>query len=88
LIRAKRKRGIFLEKESLFQYVQTMITSSTNRPKYMSISSVKVADLLGIPVSDVENGLHELVMEGRLQTSKLNHPPNCEIYLLSSRSTI
>ena len=54
----------------------------------MSISSVKVADLLGIPVSDVENGLHELVMEGRLQTSKLDHPPNCEIYLLSSRSTI
>jgi hypothetical protein len=41
----------------------------------MSISSVKVADLLGIPVSDVENGLHELVMEGRLQTSKLDHPP-------------
>lgn len=48
----------------------------------MSISSVKVADLLGIPVSEVENGLHKLVMEGRLQTSKLDKPPYCEIYLL------
>jgi hypothetical protein len=72
-----------LEKENLYQYVHTMITSSTHRPKYMSISTVKVADLLGIPVSEVENGLHELVMEGRLQTSKLDKPPNCEIYLLS-----
>jgi hypothetical protein len=71
-----------LEKENLYQYVHTMITSSTNRPKYMSISTVKVADLLGIPVSEVETGLHELVMEGRLQTSKLDQPPNCEIYLL------
>ncbi|MDQ0202047.1 hypothetical protein [Neobacillus ginsengisoli] len=71
-----------MEKENLYQYVHTMITSSTHRPKYMSISSVKVADLLGIAVSEVENGLHELVMEGRLQTSKLGQPPNCEIYLL------
>jgi hypothetical protein len=71
-----------LEKENLYQYVHSMITSSTHRPKYMSISSVKVADLLGTSVSEVENELYALVMEGRLQTSKLDQPPNCEIYLL------
>lgn len=71
-----------MEKEKLYQYVQTMITSSTHRPKYMSISTVKVADLLGIPVGEVENDLHELVMEGRLKTSKLDQPPYCEIHLL------
>lgn len=71
-----------MEQESLYKYVQSMITSSTHRPKYMSISTVKVADLLGVPRMEVENGLKSLVAEGRLKTSKLEKPPFSEVYML------
>jgi hypothetical protein len=71
-----------LEQENLFQYVQSMIISSTHRPKYMSISTVKVADLLGVPSTEVENGLKNLVAEGRLKTTKLEQPPYTEVYML------
>ena len=48
----------------------------------MSISPVKVADLFGISTVEVEHALQEFVEEGRLKTSKLEEPPNCDIYLL------
>lgn len=71
-----------MEQENLFQYVQSMIISSTHQPKYMSISTVKVADLLGVPSTEVENGLKNLVAEGRLKTTKLEQPPYTEVYML------
>ncbi|WML60362.1 hypothetical protein [Neobacillus sp. PS2-9] len=71
-----------MEQENLFQYVQSMIISSTHRPKYMSISTVKVADLLGVPCTAVESGLKNLVAEGRLKTTKLDQPPYTEVYML------
>lgn len=71
-----------MEKEKLYQYFHSMITSSTKNPKYMSISTVKVADLLGIPAAEVEQSLNDFVSEGRLQISKLDKPPFHEIYLL------
>jgi DNA-binding transcriptional MocR family regulator len=71
-----------LEKQDLYKYVHAMITSSTHRPKYMSISTVKVADLLGVPISEIENGLNKLVAEGHLTTSKLEQPPFKEVYML------
>ncbi|MFB5284609.1 MULTISPECIES: PCI domain-containing protein [Peribacillus] len=71
-----------MEKENLYQHVRSMIVSSTHQPKYMSISPVKVADLFGISTVEVEHALQEFVEEGRLKTSKLEGPPNCDIYLL------
>ncbi|MDR4947976.1 PCI domain-containing protein [Neobacillus cucumis] len=70
-----------MEKEELFKYVRSMITSSTHRPKYMSISTVKVADLLGVSITEVENGLNELIADGRLTTTKLDQPDK-EVYML------
>ena len=71
-----------MEKEKLFQRVQSMIISSAKEPKYMSISTVKVADLFGVSPSAIEQGLQELVNEGRLQKSQLTEPPHNDIYLL------
>lgn len=71
-----------MEKEKLYQHIVSMINSSTKSPKYMSISTVKVANLLGIPITEVEQTLQEFVTEGRLQQSKLESPPFHEIYLL------
>lgn len=48
----------------------------------MSISTVKVANLLEISISEVELTLQQFVSEGRLQRSKLESPPFHEIYLL------
>jgi DNA-binding transcriptional MocR family regulator len=72
-----------LEKEKLFQRIQSMIMSSTKKPKYMSISTVKVADILGVKTFEIEQGLKELVSEGKLKKSKIEEPPHQEIYLLS-----
>jgi hypothetical protein len=71
-----------LEKEKLFQYFHSMIESSTKKPKYMSISTVKVANLLGLPVCEVEQNLNDFVLEGRLKAAKLEEPPFHDIYLL------
>ncbi|MFS0812421.1 hypothetical protein [Peribacillus phoenicis] len=48
----------------------------------MSISTVKVADLLETSISHIEKGLQELVQEGRLRQSKLEQPPHNTIYML------
>ncbi|PLR85304.1 hypothetical protein [Bacillus sp. V33-4] len=71
-----------MEKEKLFQRVETMIHSSSKKPKYMSLSTVKMADIFAVNPSDIEQGLVDLVNEGRLRKSKLTDPPFNEIYLL------
>jgi len=71
-----------MDKNMLLQRVQVMIQSSTKRPKYMTISTVKVADIFGVKPEEVEKGLEELVADGYLKQSKLDSPPYHEIYLL------
>ncbi|PLR79279.1 hypothetical protein CU633_00665 [Bacillus sp. V3-13] len=71
-----------MEKEKLFQRVETMIHSSSKKPKYMSLSTVKMADIFGVNPSDIEQGLVDLVNEGRLRKTKLPDPPYNDIYFL------
>ncbi|MFU2014967.1 PCI domain-containing protein [Peribacillus butanolivorans] len=71
-----------MEKDTLFHRVQTMIISSTKKPKYISLSTVKIADLFHVNTGEVERTLLELVNEGRLQKKNLSEPPHYEIYLL------
>jgi DNA-binding GntR family transcriptional regulator len=71
-----------MEKEKLFRLVQSMIISSSKQPKYMSISTVKIADMFGVKPSEIEQGLQELVDEGRLRKSQITESPNYEVYLL------
>jgi hypothetical protein len=71
-----------MEKEKLFRLVQSMIISSSKQPKYMSISTVKIADMFGVKPSEIEQGLQELVDEGRLCKSQITESPNYEVYLL------
>ncbi|HEK9100702.1 hypothetical protein KFD70_08415 [Bacillus pfraonensis] len=71
-----------MEKEKLYQRVSAMIISSSKKPKYTALSTVKIADLFHVKPEDVEKTLQELVNEGRLNKSKLTDPPNYEIYLL------
>jgi DNA-binding transcriptional MocR family regulator len=73
---------IFLDKESFYQYIYSMIESSTKKPKQMAVSTVKTANLLDCSVSEVEQFLNDFVKEGRLQTAILEEPPNHEIYIL------
>jgi predicted transcriptional regulator of viral defense system len=77
------KEGVFfMDKNLLLQRVQSMIQSSTKSPKYMTISTVKVADIFGVNPEEVQQGLEELVEEGYLQQSKLDSPPYHDIFLL------
>lgn len=71
-----------MDKNLLLQRVHSMIQSSTKRPKYMTVSTVKVADIFGVKPEEVERGLEELVAEGFLKQSKLDSPPYHDIYLL------
>jgi len=71
-----------MDKHQLFNRVQSMIQSSTKKPKYMTISSVKVADLFDVKPEEVEKGLQELVKDGLLKQSKLDNPPHHDIYLM------
>ncbi|NHM31173.1 hypothetical protein [Neobacillus terrae] len=71
-----------MEKEELYQHVYSMIMSSSKKPKYMTISSVKVANLYGTKHEEVEKGLQQLVEEGRLEKSSMDKPPYHDIYLL------
>lgn len=77
------KKGVrFMDKNQLLHRVQAMIQSSAKKPKYMTISTVKVADLFGVKPEEVQKGLDELVEEGYLKQSKLDSPPYHEILLL------
>ncbi|WP_442599784.1 hypothetical protein [Neobacillus sp. D3-1R] len=71
-----------MDKERLYERVHSMITSSTKDPKYISISTVKVADLFGVKHNEVEQGLQDLVNEGRLKKLKMTDPPHFDMYLL------
>jgi helix-turn-helix protein len=76
------KGMIFLDKEKIYQYIYSMIESSTKKPKYMSISTVKVANLLGYSVSEIDQLFNDFVSEGRLRIAKLEGPPFHDVYLL------
>lgn len=71
-----------MDKNQLLHRVQSMIQSSSKRPKYMSISTVKVADIFGVNPEEVQKGLDELVEEGYLKQSKLDSPPYHDIFLI------
>lgn len=71
-----------MDKEVLYERVQNMIVSSTKKPKYTALSTVKIADIFGVKSEDVEKTLEELIKEGRLNKSTLPEPPNYEIYQL------
>jgi hypothetical protein len=76
-----------LDKGSMFDYFVTMIRSSTRDPKFMSISTVKVADILGVEPKVIEQNLAAFVKEGKLQKSTLQVPPHEDIYMLPSVSS-
>jgi DNA-binding transcriptional regulator YhcF (GntR family) len=71
-----------MEKNQLLHRVQAMIQSSTKRPKQMTISTVKVADIFGVKPEEVQKGLEELVEEGYLKQAKLESPPYHDVFLL------
>ncbi|KIY22786.1 MULTISPECIES: hypothetical protein [Mesobacillus] len=71
-----------MDTNQLLQRVQTMIQSSAKKPKYMTISTVKVADLFGVKPEEIQKGLDALVEEGYLKQSKLDSPPFHDIFLL------
>jgi len=71
-----------MDKEALFRRIENMIASSTKEPKYMALSTVKLADLFGVMPSDIEEALKEFEHEGRLVKDKLEEPPHSAIYYL------
>jgi hypothetical protein len=71
-----------MNKESMLQLVQSMIVSSTKSPKYAVLSTAKIANLLDCPIEEVEKNISEFVQTGKLQKSKLEEPPNYDIYML------
>lgn len=77
-----KKEGMKMDKGVLLQRVQAMIVSSTKKPKQMILSTVKMADLLGVSPEEISQGLNELVKEGRLKQSKLKEAPYHEVYFL------
>ncbi|WP_254052754.1 hypothetical protein [Bacillus sp. V59.32b] len=83
----KMEGAEMLDKEVLFQRIATMIMSSSKSPKYMSISTVKVADIFGVRPSEIKEGLEELVDTGRLLKMKMQEPPENEIYQLPGVTT-
>ncbi len=79
-MRMKEVNG--LDKETVFQRVQSAIISATKEPKYVTVSSVKLADLLGTTPPEIERYIQELVQEGRLKKETLSEPPQFDIYML------
>ena len=71
-----------MDKETVFQQVQSAIISVTKEPKYVSLSSVKFADLLGTTPVEIERYIQELIQEGRLKKETLSEPPQFDIYRL------
>ena len=71
-----------MDKETVFQRVQGAIRSATKEPKYVTVSSVKLADLLGTTPPEIERYIQELVQEGRLKKETLSEPPQFDIYML------
>ncbi|TKC18958.1 hypothetical protein [Robertmurraya kyonggiensis] len=75
-----------MDKEQLFQRVESMIISSTKTPKYVSFSTIKMADLFGVDYTEIERGISELLEEGRLQKSHIPELPAYEVYMLPSQT--
>lgn len=75
-----------MDKEALYQRLKAMIISSTKKPKYMSFSTEKVGELLNTRSTEIEQGIQELVNEGRLRKAKLDDPPHTDIYFLADES--
>jgi len=73
-----------MDKEMLYQRIETMIISSTNSPKYVSFSTVKMADLFGVNPLEIEERVNELLEEGRLKKTQLSELPSYEVYMLPS----
>ncbi|MDP1442243.1 PCI domain-containing protein [Priestia megaterium] len=71
-----------MDKETLYKRVHAMIISSTKEPKYMALSTVKIADLFRVKPEEIEKMLIELINEGRLKKTKLPDRSNYEVYLL------
>ncbi|RFU67694.1 hypothetical protein D0469_14215 [Peribacillus saganii] len=76
-----------MDKDKLFQRAHSMIMSSSKNPKQMTISTVKLADILGVEFSEVDRGLRELVEEGRLQKERMTEPPHHDLYFLPQNKT-
>ncbi|MBP1153725.1 MULTISPECIES: hypothetical protein [unclassified Paenibacillus] len=70
-----------MDKQLLLQHVETAIKSSTKNPDLMAISSLKLADIMKVQPSDIEQGLAELVQEGKLRKEPVQGSHN-EIFLL------
>ncbi len=73
-----------MDKELLFQRIENMIISSTKSPKYISFSTVKMADLFGVKPIEIEREVQKLVEEGRLKKAQLSELPSYEVYMLPS----
>jgi hypothetical protein len=71
-----------MKKEILYSRIHSMIMSSAKSPKYMSISSAKLAQLWDMRMEDIEEGLQELLQEGKIIKKTLAEPPKYEYYLL------
>jgi DNA-binding GntR family transcriptional regulator len=76
-----------LDIEKLFERIHTMIMSSSKAPKYMAMSTVKIADIFGVAPMEIEKGLQQLVEAGRLSKMKMEEPPHNEIYQLPGVTT-
>ncbi|GIN61782.1 hypothetical protein J27TS8_17750 [Robertmurraya siralis] len=73
-----------MDTELLFQRIENMIISSTKSPKYISFSSVKMADLFGVKPIEIEREVQKLVEEGRLIKTQHSVLPSYEVYMLPS----
>ncbi|MEK4148137.1 hypothetical protein NST02_13825 [Robertmurraya sp. FSL W8-0741] len=73
-----------MDTELLFQRIENMIISSTKSPKYISFSSVKMADLFGVKPIEIEREVQKLVEEGRLIKTQHSELPSYEVYMLPS----
>lgn len=69
-------------KEELYQRIQSAIISSTKEPKYVTLSSVKLADILETTSAEIERFVEELIQEGRLKKETLPDPPQFDMYML------
>ncbi|MGV3487317.1 MAG: hypothetical protein ACO1OC_01855 [Tuberibacillus sp.] len=71
-----------MDKQQLLDRIKNMIVSSTKEPKYISLSTVKLADLFDVEPQEIEKDLKDLVNEGKLKKDVMEGPPHGDIYLL------
>jgi len=71
-----------MDKEKLFHRIKTSIISSTKEPKYVTLSTVKLADIFESSPNEIDQILQEFVQEGKLKKDTLPEPPKFEIYML------